>query len=77
MLEVQRISQRQRDRINTKLKSLGLELKSCSITANKATISINKGSAATFNYRKVANLVKDSFDTILSAIIVDGREFAV
>lgn len=75
MLEVQRISEEQKCKINAKLKPYGLELAGCSVADRKATLSINKHCAATYDYRKVANMLKNSFDTTLSAIIVDGREF--
>ena len=77
MIEVQRISEQQKRRINSMLKPFGLELGGCSVTDNKASVAINKGCCATYNQKKVANLLKNSFGTKLSAIIVDGREFAV
>ena len=76
-MDVQRISEEQKRKINAKLKLFGLEMVGCSVTGNKASVSINKGCATTFNRKKVAQLLKNSFGTNLSAVIVDGVEIAV
>ena len=79
MPKVKNIPEEQKRSINMKLKPYGVEIFEGTFSEGKAWIALNKGCAATCNYKKLANLLyvllKGTF-TAPSAVIVDGREFA-
>lgn len=79
MPEVKRISVNQRRSINERLKPYGVEVREGTFTEGKVWISLDKGCAATCNYKRLANLLMSILKGIFtdpSAIVVDGREFA-
>ena len=75
MAQIKKISEKQKIEANRAIKSFGLTLLSASIDAesNKLFAIIEKGSAATYNGKKVAEKLQEIFET--RSVVLDGTEY--
>ena len=75
MAQIKKISEEQKIEVNRAIKSFGLTLLSASIDAksNKLFAIIEKGGAATYNCKKVAEKLKEIFET--RSVVLDGTEY--